>query len=427
MGVRSVKGTNESGGGAAASVARSGVGSGTLRGARVAFTGRLQSMTRRDAQRAVARAGGVVAASVSRHTTLLVVGAGGLPIRADGSVTRSLERAEALRRSGVEIRIVGEEEFLAMMRGGEALAAGEAGAGVGAGKRYPLAEVASLVGVDCEVLERWEHLGLVRSVGGLYDFQDIVSLQSIASLVRSGASPGAIRRSLEGLSSVLPNVDRPLAQLKIVLVSSGALLAQIGESLIDPMGQQHLDFERCTGGHDGEAVSASIAEVKPRAPEGLPGPPPGTMDDPDECFERALGLEEDERYREAAAWYRRAIGLAPGWAEAHFNLANVLRMMERDEGAEEMYHLAVELDPANELAWYNLADVQEEDGRLEEAAASLGAALRACPTFSDAHFNLASCLEQLGDPEGARRHWAAYLRLDPDSEWATIARDRLRR
>ncbi len=173
----------------------------------------------------------------------------------------------------------------------------------------------------------------------------------------------------------------------------------------------------------GDWRAAWITEIKRGDGAGAAGVP----DDPDECFERGLALEEDERYIDAATWYRRAIGLAPGWAEAHFNLANVLRMLERDEGAEEVYHLAVELDPSNELAWYNLADVQEEDGRLEAAAASLGAALRACPAFSDAHFNLASCLEQLGDQAGARRHWSAYLRLDPDSEWATIARDHLRR
>ena len=392
-----------------------------LRAARVAFTGRLASMTRREADAAVRRAGGVGVGSVTGRTTMLVVGLRGLPIRADGRVTRALERAEALRRAGVEIRILGEDDFLAMLRGGGEVAGGAQG---GATKRYPLGEVASLVGVEPEMIERWEHLGLVRSGAGLYDFQDIVSLQSIASLVRSGASPGAIWRSLDGLSSVLPHVDRPLAQLKIVIASSGELLAQIGEALIDPQGQQHLDFERCAGGA-GEDGPASIAEVKPAASAGVGGRGAGP-EDPDELFERALAMEEDERYAEAAAWYRRAIGLSPGWAEAHFNLANVLRMLERDEGAEEVYHLAVELDPSNELAWYNLADVQEEDGRLEEAAESLGAALRACPTFSDAHFNLASCLEQLGDRAGARRHWSTYLRLDPDSAWAAIARDHLR-
>jgi tetratricopeptide (TPR) repeat protein len=212
-------------------------------------------------------------------------------------------------------------------------------------------------------------------------------------------------------------VDRPLAQLKIVVAASGELLAQIGESLIDPHGQQRLDFEGV----------AEISEVKPAALTPTPPSPAPLPDAPDECFERALLLEEEERYEDAAALYRRAVAISPGWAEAHFNLANVLRMLERDEGAEEVYLLAVAMDPANELAWYNLADLQEEDGRLDAAAASLRAAIGACPAFADAHFNLASCLEQLGDRVGAKAHWSAYLKLDPDSEWATIARDHLRR
>jgi tetratricopeptide (TPR) repeat protein len=325
-------------------------------------------------------------------------------------VTRSLERAEALRRREIPVRIISEEEFLTLLwgeRGGD----GPVPEGP---KSYPLGEVASLVGVEPEMIERWEHLGLVRSSEGLYDFRDIVSLQSIASLVRSGASPDAIRRALQAISSVLPDVDRPLAQLKIVVAASGELLAQIGESLIDPQGQQRLDFEGV----------AELSEVKPAQLAQQPTPMP---DSPDECFERALILEEEERHEEAAALYRWAIALAPGWAEAHFNLANVLRMLERDEGAEEVYLLSVALDPSNELAWYNLADAQEEDGRLDAAVASLRAAIGACPTFADAHFNLASCLEQLGDRVGAKAHWGAYLRLDPDSEWATIARDHLRR
>ncbi len=389
-----------------------------VRGERVAFTGRLASMTRREAHGAVKRAGGVAAGTVSRRTTLLVVGSRGLPILPDGRVTRSLERAETLRRDGAPIRIVGEDEFLAMLRGG---GAGPSGAGAG-GKSFELAKVAAAVGVEPATIERWEHLGLLRSHDGLYDFQDIVSLQSIAALVRSGARPDVIRRSLAGLSSVLPDVDRPLAQLKIVVASSGDLLAQIGGSLIDPQGQQHLDFDRRTASLRGDTA---LAEVKPEA--FASGAEPASLpDDPDECFERALLAEEEERHEDAAALYRRAIGLAPGWAEAHFNLANVLRVLERDEGAEEVCRLALSLDPTNELAWYNLADLQEEDGRLEEAAASLRAALRACPSFPDAHFNLASVLERLGDRRAARRHWSAYVRLDPDSEWAAIARDHLR-
>jgi len=77
------------------------------------------------------------------------------------------------------------------------------------------------------------------------------------------------------------------------------------------------------------------------------------------------------------------------------------------------------------VSWYNLADLQEEDGRLEEAQSSLLRAIEVCPGYADAHFNLAWCCERLGRPEDARTHWAAYLKLDPASEWADVARQHL--
>jgi hypothetical protein len=44
------------------------------------------------------------------------------------------------------------------------------------------------------------------------------------------------------------------------------------------------------------------------------------------------------------------------------------------------------------------------------------------PAFADAHFNLAMTLEALGDRASARAHWRTYLVLEPEGEWAEIAR-----
>ena len=83
------------------------------------------------------------------------------------------------------------------------------------------------------------------------------------------------------------------------------------------------------------------------------------------------------------------------------------------------------LNPGDELAWYNLADLQEDAGHLDEAIESLRAAVKASPSFADGHFNLASCLAADGRDEDAVHHWQRYVRLDPDSEWASIARRQL--
>jgi tetratricopeptide (TPR) repeat protein len=430
---------------AAAGVAGGGL---SLRGMRVAFVGRLASMARREAREAVRRAGGIPTDSVSRRTHLLVVGMHGWPLRADGSLSVKVRQAEKLRGRGEPIRIVPELAFL------EALGVRE-GEGGAAHKTYPIEEVAGIVGVDQATIAQWGRLGLVLSSAGRYDFQDIVSLQTVASLVRRGVKPAEIHRSLSSLADFLPGTERPLAQLQIVAGEGGALLAQVGEALIAPDGQQMLPFGE--GGGEGDSWRAAEVDDGGRAgavrshgsaaqSSGEPWHPgecgepwhlgecgePRVMEfrtapaaDPEGLLERAVWLEEEERYEEAAAMCRRAIAESPRRAEAYFNLGNILRMMDRARAAEEMYRMAAALDPTDSLALYNLADVLEEFAEFEEAIKALGEAVRLDPTFADAHFNLATCLEQAGRREEAAGHWRAYLRLDPSSEWARVARRRL--
>ena len=73
---------------------------------RVAFTGRLVSMSRAAAARLVEARGGSVARSVSRSTDLLVLGAAGRPLGRDGRPTRKLARAEALAGRGDKVLAV---------------------------------------------------------------------------------------------------------------------------------------------------------------------------------------------------------------------------------------------------------------------------------------------------------------------------------
>ena len=102
-----------------------------------------------------------------------------------------------------------------------------------------------------------------------------------------------------------------------------------------------------------------------------------------------------------------------------------LRVTGRPEAAEELYRIVIVQDPAMACAWYNLADIQQEHGQIKEAVASLHSALAVCTTYADAHFNLALCYEKLGQKPEADRHWSAYLKLDPFSQWAEVAKRHL--
>lgn len=338
----------------------------TLRLARVAFTGRLASMTRREARSLVASSGGVAVETVSRRTSVVVVGMAGWPLLPDGTISRKLQRAEELNRGGATIRITPEQEFLEL--------AGRAERATRLDKAYPASDVCELLGLEAATLRRWELFGLIRSHDGLYDFQDIVSLRTIAELIGRGVDPATIGSSMRGLAAILPGTDRPLSQLKIVIEQPRSLLAELGELLVAPDGQMLLNFAH-TDPETGVPPVPAIA---------------GCMT-ADDWFERGGLLEEEERLAEAADAYREALGARPDFPEARFNLGNTLRALGLTDEAEQQYRMAVAVDPAMAVAWYNLADLLEEAGRLDETAACLDRAVEASPAYADAHFNLAWC------------------------------------
>ncbi len=95
--------------------ARQGDGSGPLVGETIVFTGTLQ-LSRSEAAAEAASAGGDVADTVTKKTTILVVGDQDLRYtRGQGKSTKH-RKVEALIASGAAIRIVGESDFLLMVR-----------------------------------------------------------------------------------------------------------------------------------------------------------------------------------------------------------------------------------------------------------------------------------------------------------------------
>ena len=371
--------------------------------AKVAFTGKLASMTRREASEHIAAKGGTTSNSIGRETTMLVVGMDGWPLLADGSVSQKLTKAQDLAKRGHRIQIIAEERFL------EAI--GLRSRKESLRKSYSAEQMCALVGIDADQLRRWEYAGLVHCSDDGFDFQDIVSLKTIAELVGRGVKQETIARSIQQLARILPGTDRPLAQLKLVSEPSGKVLAEVGGALVEPSGQIRLDFE-------GDQESSQFASAPCRAI--------GNDLDADGWYAQAVELEEQEQFEESERAYRRAITLAPGMADAHFNLANVLLALNKREAAEERLRVAIEQEPAFKMAWYNLACLQESRGAIEEAIRSLDRAVAIDPLYADAHFNLASCYERVGQMANAAHHWKAYLSLDNSSPWAEQARRGLR-
>ena len=85
-------------------------------GKKIVFTGSLVSMTRREAELAIMRAGGIPVSSVSAKTNMVVFGYQHPSVLKGKPLSGKLQMAHQLRVEGAEIEVVDEAQFLEMLR-----------------------------------------------------------------------------------------------------------------------------------------------------------------------------------------------------------------------------------------------------------------------------------------------------------------------
>jgi Tfp pilus assembly protein PilF len=373
-----------------------------VKGKRVAFTGRLASMTRADAVALVRRHGGWPASRITPLTSFLVIGQDGWPLQKDGRLTNKLRKAQSLIRAGHNMAVMAEEEFLARF----GLACPE-----GVRRVYSTAHLSRLLKIPGERLRTWMAAGLIRAVSNVngisvFDYTQVAGARTLAGLLHAGVNAGRIRRSIRQMQSWLGNIEQPLLQLSL-LEDNGELLVRLGDGLAEPTGQRYFDFAD-------PIEQQGVTSIKSRSTA-------------EEWFELACEHEDAGRTREALKAYREALCVGGPDAVTYFNMANAFSALGRRDRAIKRYQLCVELDPTFALAWNNLGVLLSGVGRPEEAARAFERALQADPHYSDAQYNLADLLDETGNEVAARPHWRAYLRHDSRSEWAAHARKRLSR
>jgi predicted TPR repeat methyltransferase len=356
-------------------------------------------MTRAQAAELVRAHGGQWTPTVTRHTSLLIVGQEGWPVAKDGRLSAKLRKARHLQQTQ-RIDVISEAELLARL-------------GFESATRFQLfstAQLSQVLKVPGARLRRWADLGLIRparTTHGVhyFDFRQATWARSLCHFIRAGITPRRIRQSLEQLRCWLSDVDEPLSQLS-VLEENGQLLVRLEEGqLFEPTGQGLFDFDR-------EPGSATVAlDIGPSTAE--------------QWFELACGHEDAGRLPEAARAYRQVLLRGGPDKDACFNLANVLHALGRMEQAAERYRQALELDQNFVEAWNNLGNTVAELKEYDEAIEALEKTLELNPHFTDAHFNLADALEKAGREQEAAEHWRAYLHEDVCSPWARYARRRL--
>jgi len=362
-----------------------------LAGQVVAFTGRLWSLSRKEAQAQVARLGGVASDELTTRTTMLVVGGG--PARpgearregAGEECTQKLRRARAINdQTPGRIRILSEDDFcvLAGLPSPTALSA----------QFYPLQDILAMYPHLREdhvrYLEKW---GLVRpglrtSAGSFFSFADLSVLRQISGEIARGVPFRAVVRAVSA----------------------------------ERQGQMALDFRS-------EAEPARIVALRPRIASEATIEPEVVVDRAaaEQYFAAASSLDDgDPANREAAArGYRQALEADPYLIPALINLGNVHYARDEVVEAQVLYERALLLAPDVYEAHFNLGNVHHDLGRFEMARGCYLEALRLNPDYPEAHFYLAVTLEKMGRSQEARPHWRAYQRLAPDGEWIDLARE----
>ena len=387
-----------------------------LQGKRIAFVGKLASMARRDAARLVRRHGATVLQRPDASVRLIVVGEEDLPLPETDVLEELLDEPTREALEGGTIEVVTETQLWHRL--------GLVDHEQDIHRLYTPAMLAELLGVSVAVIRRWHRRGLivpVREVRRLpyFDFQEVAAARRLAELLAAGVSPRAIEKKLAALARYLPGVERPLAQLSVIVRGKEILLRQ-GDGLIEPGGQFRFDFE---------ATEDGLADLPPREPPqpatiALPEPqlPPAS---PEEMCRAAAELEEDAQLGAAAEMYRAAMAAAGPTPEICFQVAELLYRQGDPAAARERYYMAIELDEDYVEARANLGCVLAETGQGDLAVAAFEGALAYHADYADVHYHLARTLDDLGHRQRAEKHWRTFLELAPDSPWAEEAGRRL--
>lgn len=132
-------------------------------------------------------------------------------------------------------------------------------------------------------------------------------------------------------------------------------------------------------------------------------------DFPEALNTRGNVLGDLKRRDEAIGAYRRALAAAPGFADAHYNLANLDRAIEAYASACRRYRSALALAPEHFNARNNLAAALMAWGRVDEAIAAYDACLVQIPGWPEAVFNRGMALLLKGDMarglDGYEQRW----------------------
>ena len=404
-----------------------------VRGTRVALVGRFGGMNQREATNVIRSYQASVVDLDSESIDWVVIGAEESPIAEADLVSPQIRAAAAEGK----LEILHETELWQRL--------GLVDIEQSIRRYYTPAMLAHLLGVSVRVIRRWHRRGLITPIRTLhklhyFDFQEVATARRLAQWIASGASSQAIEQRLVELVEVLPNIQRPLDQLSILIEGKQVLLRQ-GEGLLEPGGQLRFDFDAMEPEDEHETCRGESPPVLSihRVPEDAFEWREDAFERREDAFEQLESrlTEDDELLAaafdaedigdlETAVDYCHAILARDGpRAEIDLQIGELLYRMGHMVAARERYYAAIEHDPEFVEARASLGALLAEMGQPDLAIAALRGALSLHDNYAEVHYDLAKVLDEVGREIEARHHWICYLELAPDSPWAAEAKQRI--
>ncbi|MCT9071425.1 tetratricopeptide repeat protein [Cupriavidus gilardii] len=274
---------------------------------------------------------------------------------------------------------------------------------------FTLKDIEGKFGVSRGTVASLTRAGLLEPAKGSrgerqYSFQDVVLIRTADSLKKANVPPRRVTRALQRLKAW--SQDRPLSGVRIAAVGNGVVVSEPHRQWEVETGQLVMELQpsRSQPGAVLSIQSARKAEDRAddRADVGTDaGSDAGTW------FQLGCQLEAQDM-RKAEQAYRRAIAIAPDYADPYLNLGCLLTEAGRVQEAESLYRDAVAAIGDEPLLHFNLGVTLEDLERYEDALRSYHRCIDIAPDMADAHFNAARLHEQLGDAHRAIRHFNQY-------------------
>jgi tetratricopeptide (TPR) repeat protein len=370
--------------------------------------GKLAGMSRRDAQQLIREQGGIAVDEPSDDVQVVVLGEAELP-PAPTEWDRHFDEAIREAIDAGRIEVITETQLWQRL--------GLVDLEQNVRRLYTPAMLSELLGVPLAVVRRWHRRGLimpVREVRRLpyFDFQEIATARRLAELLAAGMSPQTIEKKLAELARYLPKIDRPLAQLSVIVEGKNLLLRQ-GDGLVAPGGQTWFDFQRT----EQEAAQAdSVPEVSDVS----------LAESPDVV---ARSPDVTARSGDVVARTGDVVARSPDHAAATGDLRSgpVARSGDRatthdraTSGRDEPQAILSIAPALFARATASVSDLVERAARLEEesdleaAADMYRTAMAIGGPDPSACFALAELLYRLGDVTAARERYFMTIELDEE-------------